>query len=110
MKLTIGKKLTISYLVLACLVLLSGSGGIIILNKVSQSGNTVAREKVPVQQTVMNGALLVEQIQTSVSYYLSSTSELQKKEKALLDKLDECDMWLAMLKFGPESDKFKKSR
>ncbi|MEA1969524.1 MAG: methyl-accepting chemotaxis protein [Thermodesulfobacteriota bacterium] len=109
MKFTIGKKLTMSYLVLACLVLLSGSVGIIILNKVAQSADTVVREKVPVQQAVMNSALVVEKNQKSIHHYLSSHSGLQKKEKALLDNLDKCDMWLAMLKMGTESDKFKKS-
>ena len=57
MKLTIGKKLTFSFLLLALLVLLSGIVGIMILNKVSSSADTLAKEKFPVQYAVMKASL-----------------------------------------------------
>ena len=49
MKVTIGKKLTLSFLVLAFLVLLSGGIGMAVLTKVSASADAVVREKVPAQ-------------------------------------------------------------
>ncbi len=110
MKITIGKKLTFSFLVLAFLVLLSGIIGIVILNKVARSGDTVAKEKVPIQYSVMKANLAVESTQKAIVDYIHSTSDLAKKEKAITSKLDEFDMWISMLELGTSSDKFKKSK
>ncbi|MCK5165362.1 MAG: methyl-accepting chemotaxis protein [Desulfobacula sp.] len=110
MKLTIGKKLTISFLILAILVLLSGIVGIMILNKVSRSADTVAKEKVPVLYSVMKANLAVEAIQKSIGEYIHSSSGLIQKEKKLTAKLDEFDMWISMIEHGTSSDKFTKSK
>ena len=107
MKLTIGKKLTFSFLILSLLVLLSGAGGIIILNKVSKSADTVAKEKMPVQYSVMKANLTIEMIAKAMGEYTHSSSELVKKETYLLAKLDEFDMWISMLELGTASDKFQ---
>ncbi|MCD4677618.1 MAG: MCP four helix bundle domain-containing protein, partial [Desulfobacula sp.] len=96
MKLTIGKKLTISFLILAILVLLSGIVGIMILNKVSRSADTVAKKKVPVLYSVMKANLAVEAIEKSIGEYIHSSSGLVQKEKKLTAKLDEFDMWISM--------------
>ncbi len=109
MKLTIGKKLTFSFLLLAFLVLLSGIVGIMILNKVSNSADTVAKEKVPIQYSVMQANLAVEGIQRAIADYIHSSSNLDKKEKILIAHLDEFNMWISMLEYGTSSDKFKKS-
>lgn len=110
MNLTIGKKLTISFLSLALLVLISGFVGIFILNKVSQSGDTVVKEKVPVQYSVMKTSLVVEGIQKAIADYSISYSGLEEKEKQLLSLLAELDMWIAMLEYGTSSENFKKSK
>lgn len=110
MKLTIGKKLTFSFLILAILVLISGSVGILILNKVSRSADTVAKEKVPIQYSVMKANLAVEGIQKAIGDYIHSSSGLAEKETLLVSKLDEFDMWIAMLEFGSSSEKFKKTK
>ncbi|MCP3876002.1 MAG: methyl-accepting chemotaxis protein [Desulfobacteraceae bacterium] len=110
MKLTIGKKLTFSFLLLAFLVLLSGTGGIIILNKVSNSADTVVKEKVPAQYSVMKANLAVEGIQKAIADYILSSSGLDKKKETLISKLDEFDMWISMMEFGTASDQFKKSK
>ncbi len=109
MKLTIGKKLTFSFLLLALLVLISGSFGIYILNKVSQSADTVAKEKVPIQYSVMKANLAVEGIQKAIGDYMHSSSGLADKEKSLLSKLDEFDMWVTMLELGSSSERFEKT-
>ncbi len=110
MKLTIGKKLTISFLGLACLVLLAGIVGIFILNKVSNSADTVVKEKVPIQYAVMNAALEVENVQKSMSRFVSASSELDERGQKLLASLDKVDMWIAMIQHGTDSDKFLKSK
>ena len=110
MKMTIGKKLTSSFLLLAFLVLLSGLIGMFVLNKVSRSADNVAKEKVPIQYSVMRANLAVKDIQKAISEYIHSFSDLDAKEKAIISLLDEFDMWIAMLEFGTSSDQFKKTR
>ncbi len=110
MKLTIGKKLTLSFLFLSLLVLLSGSIGILILNKVSRSADTVAKEKVPIQYSVMKANLAVEKAKKAMDDYTTASSGLLKKEKHLLALLDEFAMWITMLEHGTSSDKFLKSK
>lgn len=109
MKFTIGKKLTFSFLLLAFLVLLSGIVGIVVLNKVSRSGDTVAKDKVPVQYSVSQANLAVEGLQKAICDYINSTSDLEKKEKGIIGYLDEFDMWISILENGTSSEKFKKS-
>jgi len=110
MKLTIGKKLIFSFMILALLVLSSGIVGIIILNKVSNSADTVAKEKVPILYSVMKADLVVVEIEKFIDGYIHSSSDLVKKEKDLTALLDEFDMWISMLEHGTLSDKFKKGR
>ncbi len=109
MKFTIGKKLTFSFLGLAGLVLLAGIVGIIILNQVSGSADLVAKEKAPSQNAVMNAAVVLENVQKTISEYINTNSDLKVREQELNEKLDEFDMWLSMLKNGTESEKFIKS-
>jgi methyl-accepting chemotaxis protein len=109
MKLTIGKKLTICFLLLALLVLLSGLVGIIVLNRVSGSADMVAKEKVPVQYAVLKANTAVEKIRGAVRLYISSTKDLDEKSKDLFNQFDEFDMWVSMLKLGTDSEKFKNS-
>ncbi len=109
MKLTIGKKLIFSFLLLALLVLLSGIVGIVILNTVSRSADTVAKEKVPIQYSVMKASLMIEKIEKIIADYTHSSAGLTQKEKLLLAALDEFDMWISMLEQGTSSNAFKKS-
>ncbi len=109
MKLTIGRKLTLCFLGLALLVLLSGLVGVIVLNMVSGSADMVAKEKVPVQYSVLKANTSVEKIRGAVRLYISSTDGLDEKSKDLFNQFDEFDMWVTMLKLGTDSEKFKKS-
>ncbi len=110
MKMTIGKKLSFSFLGLATLVLLSGIVGIIILYKVTNSADTVGKNKAPVQYAVMNAALALEKIQKYTVEYSSATTGLHDLEEKLTAYLDEFDMWISMLQNGTESKDFKSSR
>ncbi len=109
MKLTIGKKLTFSFLLLAFLVLVSGIGGILILNKVSRSADTVAKEKAPIQYSVMKADLAVVALEKSIDEYIHASSGLEQQEKNIRTTLDEFDMWISMLEHGTASDTFQKS-
>ncbi len=109
MKLTIGKKLTVSFLGLAMLVLLAGTVGIIILNKVSRSTDTIASNKAPVQYAVMNTALSVEKVQKVMGKYIHATSDLENLENQLSGHFDEFEMWVDMLQHGTNSPTFKEA-
>ncbi len=110
MRMTIGKKLTASFLAIAMLVLLSGGAGIIILDKLAQSANIVARQKAPIEYAAMNIALTVEKIQKNISLYLNTYSNLDNIERKLYSHLDEMNMWLSMIKYGSNSQEFKNSK
>lgn len=110
MKLTIGKKLTFSFLLLAVLVFLSGGVGIIILNQVSQSTDTVAKEKAPAQYAVMKATLALDEIEKFLAEYTHSFSDLEGQKKKLTSKFDEFEMWISMLKHGTDSTAFKQSK
>ena len=110
MKFTIGKRLALGFMILALLVLISGVVGIFILGKVTGSANTVVKEKVPIQFSVMKANLAVEKIEGGILDYISSFSGLEKKEKDLLTVIDEFDMWIAMISHGTSSEEFRSSK
>ncbi len=109
MRMTIGKKLTASFLTIAMLVLLSGGAGIIMLNKLAKTADTVARQKAPIEYAAMNVAVTLEKIQKNISMYLDAYSGLKKIENNLSTQLDELNMWLSMIRYGSDSDAFKNS-
>ena len=110
MKMTIGKKLSLSFLGLATLVLLSGIVGIIVLYKVTNSADTVGKNKAPVQYTIMNAALALEKIQKYAVEYSRATTGLGELEEKIETTLNEFEMWISMLQNGTESKDFKNSR
>ncbi len=109
MRMTISKKLVFSYLVLAMLVLFSGLVGFFVLNKSSQSADTVAKDKAPIQYAVMNAALAIEKVQKNVLDYTSNVSGLEILSQHLQSALVEFDMWIAMIQYGSTSQEFTES-
>ncbi len=109
MQMTIGKKLTGSFLCLATLVLLAGIVGIIVLDKASKSADTVGKDKSPIQYAVMNAALAVEKVQKNMVQYTVANTDLKALEKNLSSNLDEFDMWISMVQIGTESPEFQNS-
>ncbi len=109
MRMTIGKKLTGSFLGLALLVLLAGVVGIIVLDKASKSADTVAKEKAPIQYAVMNAALAVEKVQKIMVQYTIANTNLKKFESTLTSHLNEFDMWVSMVQHGTKSSGFLNS-
>ncbi len=109
MNLTIGKKLTVSFLLLAFLVLLSGIIGIFVLNKVTRATDTVVKEKVPVLDSVKKADIAVLKIERSIGKYIHSSSNLAQQKKELANLLDELNMWIAIMEHGTSSEKFTKS-
>ena len=109
-EMSLGKKLTLSFMIFILLVLISGVVGIFILNKVSGSANSVVKDKVPIQYSVMKANLAIEKIEGGIADYISSFTGLEGKEKDLLTVIDEFDMWISMINHGTSSEEFEKSK
>jgi hypothetical protein len=109
-EMSLGKKLTLSFMIFILLVLLSGVVGIFILNKVSGLANSVVKDKVPIQYSVMKANLAIEKIEGGIADYISSFTGLEEKEKDLLTVIDEFDMWISMINHGTSSEEFEKSK
>jgi methyl-accepting chemotaxis protein len=109
MRMTISRKLICGFLSLALLVLLAGFVGIFVLNKVSDSADTVAKEKAPIQNAVMNGALAVDVVQKNTIKYTSAVSGLDSIAGQINKSMAEFAMWNTILQFGTTSDEFKNS-
>jgi HAMP domain-containing protein len=109
MRMTISRKLICGFFSLALLVLLAGFVGIFVLNKVSDSADTVAKDKAPIQNAVMNGALAVDIVQKSMIEYTSAIFDLEKIGAQISRSMDEFAMWNTIIEFGSTSEQFKNS-
>lgn len=109
MRMSISMKLTGGFLCLALLVLIAGMVGIIVLNKVSSSADTVAKEKAPAQYAVMNAALAVDTVQKITIEYTHAVLNLEEIGAKITAGMEEFDMWIAMLQLGTASKEFRNS-
>ncbi len=109
MKWTIGKKLIGGFMIIAFLVVIAGTVGFVVLDKVSQSTNTVVREKAPVQNAVMNATLALEKVQTTMNRFIAVNTYNDEFEKAIINHLADFTMWTAMVQYGTGSEDFLKS-
>lgn len=107
MRFTIGRKLVAGFLSLALLVLIAGLVGIIVLEKVSTSADTVAKEKAPIQYAVMNAALALDSLEKHTFELTGTVFNLDTVEEQIKKSLAEFDMWLTMLRYGTTSEKFQ---
>jgi methyl-accepting chemotaxis protein len=110
MRMTIGKKLTGSFLFLAALVFLAGLIGFIVVKSVSRSADRVTKEQVPLQNAVMNAALAVDRVKCSTNRYLKATTGLDTLAEKLNTHLDEFGMWIAVIRMGTDSDEFRQGQ
>ena len=110
MRFTISRKLVAGFLFLSLLVLTAGLVGIAELNKVSDSADTVAKEKSPIQYAIMNGALSLSRIQKQTIALANADFGLADLEKELSNSRQEFETWLNMIRFGSDSKEYKSSR
>ncbi len=107
MRFSIGRKLMAGFLSLALLVLIAGLVGIIVLQKVSTSADTVAKEKSPTQYAVMNAALSLDAAQKYTFRLIGASFELDEIVQHINENMDEFEMWITMLQHGTTSEKFQ---
>ncbi|MCP3891156.1 MAG: methyl-accepting chemotaxis protein [Desulfobulbaceae bacterium] len=97
-------------MVLALLVLISGVIGIYVLNSLSRAGDTVAKEKMPIQNAVMQASLIVEKTEKLLADYVHSYKNQEKNQNRIVRNIDIFDMWISMLQHGTDSGEFKKNQ
>jgi len=107
MKSAIGKKLLCSFLGLALIVAISGLIGFVMIKKVSQSGDIVVEEKVPVKSALMQAVIAAERSMNACKSYLILDKDLDSIEKEINKNLGYFNMYISMLNHGTESNKFK---
>lgn len=109
MKSAIGKKLLCSFLGLALIVAISGLMGFVMIKKVTQSGDIVVEEKVPVKSALMQAFIAAERSLNACKSYLVLDTDLDSIEKEINKNLDYFNMYISMLNHGTGSNEFKKS-
>jgi methyl-accepting chemotaxis protein len=106
MRMTIGRKLVGGFMIMALLVVLAGTVGFVVLGKVSNSADIVAREKTPVRYAVMNAALALEKAQRAITDFVNVNIYSESLASEVKHNMDVFYMWIAMIQHGTDSDAF----
>jgi len=85
MKLTVGKKLGGSFLILCIIVVITALTGIIMLQKVEKSSDIILKEKSPLKDVAMEAVITLEQGSDASKEYLLSESGLSDIEMKIND-------------------------
>ena len=111
MKLTIGKKLTAGFAILAVVVLISGLTGMSMVKKVASSMEVIAGEKVIFKDVAMEAMLAAENAVSACRGHLLAQDdrELEKAAADIEEYLGDFDMFVALIRHGSESTEFKNS-
>ncbi len=109
MKLNIGKKILGSILVLAILVIIAASAGMITNVQIARTSNPVLQEKIPLKTVSMEALLVAEKSQSACRKYLLTRNESEEAEQFIRDALTGFSMCIAMLAMGTESPAFLES-
>jgi methyl-accepting chemotaxis protein len=83
--------------------------GFLVLGKVSNSADVVAKEKTPVRYAVLNAALALERAQTAMANFINTNTYSSTLENEIRADIDEFFMWIAMIEHGTESKEFTDS-
>ena len=109
MKMTIGKKLIGSFLILSLVVVAAGLTGFIMVKRVARSGDVVVEEKVPFKDVSMEAIISAERAVNACGNYLLSETGLSEIEKEINEYIGDFDMYISMVKYGTDSEEFKNS-
>ncbi|MEA3348445.1 MAG: methyl-accepting chemotaxis protein, partial [Pseudomonadota bacterium] len=109
MNISLAKKLTGSFLIMAVLVLAACLTGIFMVKKVARSGERVVMEEVPVKDVAMEATIVLEGLISNCRKYIHAEEGLKEIDAAIKESLGDFDMFVAMIEFGSGSDEFKES-
>ena len=109
MRLKLKTKLIGGFLIVAVLVLLAGSIGVIMLGRLAKLNTVISSEKIPVQNAINSAALEVSNAQILIEKYINSKTGLHELESHIQASLEDFNMWISMIKLGSDSKEFKNS-
>ena len=109
MNISLAKKLTGSFLIMAVLVLAACMTGIFMVKKVARSGEQVVIEEVPQKDVAMEATIVLEGLISNCRKYIHAKEGLEDIHAAIKESLGDFDMFVAMIEFGTESAEFKES-
>lgn len=109
MRLGIGKKILVSFTLLALMVLTSSGVGMFMMRKIAKSGDELVQEKVPFKTMSMEAMLAAEQSLTLCKSYLLARDGNTAIEKKINESLAAFDLYISMIALGTESEEFKKT-
>ena len=111
MKFTIGKKMAAGFTALALVVLVAGVSGMSMVDKVSSSIEVITGEKVILKDVAARAMLSAQEAVFACQSYLDAfySDEIEDAENKIKEDLAELDMYIAMIKYGTDSDEFKNS-
>ena len=109
MKITISKKLVGSFFVMTLVVVAAGLTGLIMVNRVAQSGDVVVEEKVPFKDVAMEAIISSERAVGACRNYLLAETGLSEIEGEINEYIGDFDMFISMFEYGTESEEFQSS-
>ncbi len=109
MKLTIGRKLTSAFLVLAAIVFIAGLIGSMMVQQVAGTGEEILREKVPLADVSMEAIIAAQDGIIACREYMQAHDNLDEIEARIHESIEDFDMFMAMVRYGTESEAFKNS-
>lgn len=111
MRLTLGKKLIGGFMIVALLGSISGVVGLIASKITARSVDAIGKIKAPQQYVAVQAGLsLANALRVAEAYStLLVKSDLEQREKELNKYIADFTMYYSMIKFGTDSQEFKKS-
>ncbi|MDD5669494.1 MAG: methyl-accepting chemotaxis protein, partial [Candidatus Omnitrophica bacterium] len=91
----------------AILVFIAGSIGIYMSNTIARSGNTIGKDKAPLQYVAMNVALSIINTQKLAEKYAMARTGLQEIETEIKKYTGDFNIYAAMIKYGTGSREYR---
>ncbi len=109
MRFTLKQKLLAGFLSVALLVVLAGVIGIVMSRKISKSGDYIAKNMSPIQQSSLRAAISLSNLNKELTILNTSKNNLEQTKETVNEAIYDLDMWLAMSIHGTESKEFMES-
>ncbi len=109
MKLTIGKKMMGSFILLSLVVVVACLTGTVMIKQVADIGDLILEEKMPFKDVAMEATISAERVLNASREFLLAESGLSETEEKIHEYLGDFDMFINMVRHGTESDEFRNS-
>ncbi len=109
MKLTIGKKMMGSFILLSLVVVVACLIGTVMIKQVADIGDLILEEEMPFKDVAMEATIAAERALNASREFLLAESGLDEPEEMIHEYLGDFDMFINMVRHGTESDEFRGS-